>query len=461
MTTTSPSALPTASPSLPLRLAALARIDFSNTPARIASARNICIGLCFAFFSFFIAYHSYLTHAFQTIGINSAPSIVLAEQIRHQLALADSLFSLASSAQGAERQAHARKGLEALDRARDQIVAAGANVTYGEEELAPLRKLGRALGAYDQAIAAAAARNFDFELVRPASIIMREAALPAATALDEANSDHLEKAFSSHGANALVSGLPAMFLCAALLIALLWAQLDLYRRTNRTLNAGYLAATAGALAFSIVCAFSMIAAEGSLKIAKRDAFDSVHALWLAKSVAEQARSERALMLLTSGRPSDFAVPEAAWTLLSGKISPLDAKGLRLAVSDSRKFGGFLGTAFANITFDGERAELVAASKAWATFIDLLPPSLAAAARSSKLAPGSPAANDLLGSSLAFDDFSLHIDRAIQINQSVFDQEVNKAMSRLRILPWLAALLLALVCAGAFFGSKPRLDEYRF
>jgi hypothetical protein len=441
-------------------LSSLARLDFSTTPARVRSARNLCCALGAVFFTFFIAYHGYLTHAFKIIGRDSAPSIVMAEKISHQLAVADARFSVAAGSTGNARMEQTRLGMDALNQARDLLVAASSNLTYGEEELAPLRKIARSMGSYDQAIAAAASRGYPFEMVHAASMIMRENALSGASSLDQVNLMHLERAYNQHGRNALVSALPALALGIMLFLALLWSQLDLFRRTNRALNAGYLAATVATLFFFIFCAFSMLAAEGALKIAKHDAFESVHALWLAKSVAQQAKSERALMVLASGKASDFSAPEAAWSALSEKISPLDSAGLRLAVSDSRKFGGFLGKAFANITFDGERAELVGAAKAWSSYINL-PPALIIAARSEKIDPVSAQGLALMGNEAAFDEFSSRLDRAIAINQTIFDKEVDIAMGRLSPLPWLAVALIFILWGGVFFGAKPRLDEYHF
>lgn len=440
---------------------ALLRPDFSNTPGRVRTVRNLCMALALGFCAFFMAYQGQLLHTFKVIGRDSAPSIIMAENIRYLLADANA-FALQAGAQSdpAARSANFEEARKKLDRARGLIVEASSNITYGDEERVPLTDIAKALGAYDQALGSAATSGFDYTTLARADQIMRDKALAAASALDQANYVHLDKAFASHAANALGSAIPALSLALVLMAFLLWAQVDLFRHTNRILNKGYLGASFACLFFFLLASFYTLTAESALRIAKKDAFDSIHALWMAKSVAYEAKSSRTAMVLASGKPADVDARQLQYLGFARRISSLDAAGLRMAVLDGRKFGGYLGDEFANITFDGERDAALAAAKGWACYSDIDPSSVVAL-KASRLDLASQPAQDVNGKPGCFEAFSAGIDKAIAINQRVFDEEVDKAMSRISYLPWLAIGCLMLCLGGCYFGAKPRLDEYRF
>ena len=419
------------------------KIDWSNTPSRIRSGRNICILLSGLFFGMFMGYHSDLSHDFKTIGRDSAPSIVLAENIRFLLASANTNALLAASEKtnNEARSADIKNARKLLDEARERVVDASSNITFGDEERKPLTKLINAIGAYDQALGNAIAHDYNNNDMFVADDILQNKALPAASELDQANFNHLANAYESHKKNTYISAIPALGLAAALFCFLLWTQIDIFRQTNRVLNKGYLVASVTCVLFFLVSSFYTLSAESALKIAKKDAFESVHALWLTKSVAYQAKGERVAMTLTEKKSASYLMHERKWEALSRKIVDTKSNNWRETMTLNKGRGVYMEDAFANITFEGEREGLKAAVKGWVDFLD--------------------SENNLQKEEKGFENFSKGIDLTLNINQKVFDQEVDIAMSRLSMLPWMAVVMLLACIGGCYFGSKERLDEYRF
>src|SRR5439155_1072162 len=75
---------------------------------------------------------------------------------------------------------------------------------------------------------------------------------------------------------------------AALILTLLMAQAFLARRTRRILNVGLALATLLAAGFTIYVASAIGQAREHLRIAVDDAFDSIHVLYVARSLAYDA-----------------------------------------------------------------------------------------------------------------------------------------------------------------------------
>lgn len=449
---------------------ALGRIfPFTNTADRIRSGRNLSIAFAGLFFLTFMAYHSYISRAFKTIGLEAAPAIVLTEQLRSALAGANASAMQAAASSSPERETELAASQKLLGDARQIAIAASASSAEKSKERVLLEKIVQSLGAYDQALGAAQATGFGYKSMSAANEIMQSQILPAASEIDEIHYDRMSAAYVAHKSNTIATALPAALLALGLAWALVWTQLEFFLVSNRIFNKGYLLASVAFLGFFLICAFSTIAAENALKVARNDAFESIRPLWQARSAAEEARSERAALLLASGNPAETLLKAKAWGASSTKISPLNSEGLRAAISDKmsatsssggRAFGGLLGKLFANITFAGERDALLAMGQGWSYYADLSPAEIERNT-TKKIEANSVQGAVILGNSARFDEFKNGLQAALNINQKIFDQEISIALARLALLPWLAMGMIACVVLGCYFGAKERLDEYRF
>ena len=81
---------------------------------------------------------------------------------------------------------------------------------------------------------------------------------------------------------------------------MLWLSVFLSRRTNRTLNPGLALAALVTAALLIYCLQATGRGQRALKVAKEDAFTSMHALWRARAVAHSANADESRYLLDAG-----------------------------------------------------------------------------------------------------------------------------------------------------------------
>ncbi len=120
---------------------------------------------------------------------------------------------------------------------------------------------------------------------------------------------------------------------------------------------------------------TMRAGQNDLKVAKKDAFDSVVALDTGRSIAATNADESRYLI----DPERAAQYQAAFLAKSLEITKLptpvtiytfDAT-LAPEIADAEKgridFGGYLGTELNNVTFPGERRAALATLQAWATY----------------------------------------------------------------------------------------------
>lgn len=468
MANMTPSTVPSRASLLARSLRAGAK-SLSGATGRISAGRNLTIVFAGLFFITFMAYHSYVSRAFNVIGLEAAPAIVLTEQLRSALSGANASAMQAAASSPPEREAQLASAQKLLAQARQLSIAASASAPEKSKERALLEKIVQSLGSYDQALGAAKATGFGYASMAAANEIMQANILPSASMIDDIHYERMARAYDAHKANTLATALPAALLALALAWVLMWTQLEMFRVTNRIFNKGYLLASIAFLGFFLISAFSTIAAENALTVARVDAFESIRPLWQARSAAEEARSERAALLLASGNPAETLAKAKAWSASSTKISPLNAEGMRAAVADrdsgsaserGRAFGGLMGKLFANVTFAGERDALLAMGLGWGYYADLSQDEIARNT-SAKIEANSVQGNIILGNGARFAEFKNGLQAALNINQKVFDQEISIALARLALLPWLAMGMLACVVMGCYFGAKERLDEYRF
>lgn len=408
----------------------------------------------------------------QTIGRDSAPSIIAAQSIKWNLA--DMHGNVIRQFLGTPDQARDAANLYRQRRANvtDGLLAAAQNITYGDAERVPIRNLMNGLAGYDEAVAQASAlasrprgEEMAMARLRNADAIMAATLVPSAEALDKANQDALDHGYSQE--QSLSGHSTALFvICSLVLITVLvGAQGLLQRRMHRRLSPALIAATLLTIVWTCSSFAALRAETHDLKVVKEDAFDSIGAMWRARADAYDAQSHLALSLLDSASApaakEAFERDSSSLAKLSGGLTfealqPLVDRG-----EVPELFQGYIAAELRNITFEGEREAAVEMLQQYAHYIAVV-----RGLRETDRRGEHPKAVALcLGDSSdqargALTAFDAALAKVLDINQKEFDRAVVRGFEDVDGLGfWIIAvgLITALL---AHFGLLQRLKEYR-
>jgi hypothetical protein len=405
----------------------------------------------------------------QTVGKDTAPSIIAAQHIKSSLADMDAnAANELLGAPGAMPQAVAAYEARRVE-ASKALIAGAENITYGDSERNPILALQVGLGSYERLIQKAR----DLHATSPAATVAayREAAalmdgtlLPAADALDQANHQVLEHSYDSQSSRSFAARTFVLFAGVLSLLALAAVQLFLSDRMHRTVNPALLVATLLTLILAIYAWQAMQRERSQLKVAKEDAFTSIHALWRARAIAYQANGDESRYLLD---PANAKEHEDAFLQKSQSLASLPTDRSREQVIASLQrgahvndFSGYLADELNNITFDGEREAAIQSLTTWEAYLDV-----DTMIRQLQRQGQTRQAIELcLGnaqgqSNWTFDQFDRALLATLDINQKAFDASVDKglsAVSALEIKALVVAIVIALLC---FLGLAPRIREY--
>lgn len=437
----------------------------STTPGRLKAAGGAISLLALLLWSLA---HSAIGIAYtgvQTIGKDSVPSIVAAQQLEASLADMDAnadngFFSRGTKAALAAYETDRQK-------ACSMLVSAAKNITYGDEEQAPILAIQDSLQVYIGLVERSRTLGYPkgLDTLRQASDLMHSKLIPAAEALDAANFKHLNIAYEN-----AQSGLPAargLLLAGGFLtlLVLLATQAYLLARMKRIINPGLASATVVLLIWLMATFNTTTAIQHALKVAKKDAFDSIDAMMRARSVAYDANGDESLYLLEHGSRSSPDVVqklEASFRQKSAMIADTQftPEVISQAQEGNVKFKGYLGDELANITFDGEKQAAINAVTTFAAYMQM-DAHLRELENSDK---HQEAVEFCTGtqegqSNWGFAQFDAAIGKVIEINQAAFDNQIARGFRALSWLPagaTIAALLIALL---SWVGLTPRIREY--
>lgn len=306
---------------------------------------------------------------------------------------------------------------------------------------------------------------------RQATDLLRTRLLPAAAKLTDQHAQALEMRYRSDRGRILAVRVAVIVLGTLALAVLVAMQVWLFRRFRRLLSPALAAATCAALA-GLLLATGLLGGEAEhLRVAKKDAFDSVLALTRARAVSYDANADESRYLLDRDRAATYQQAyldksQQLLTLAGADLAGYDQR-LQQAIgayqSDRSLVGwqGFLGTEFRNITFAGERTAAETTLLRYQVYErdDRRIRALAVAGRPNdaiafctSYAPGD--------SNYAFNRYDQALAGLIGINTRAFGQAVADGQHDLRAWQWglwpVWAAVLALVVAGI----RPRLAEYR-
>ena len=424
-----------------------------------------------------------LKHSAQTIGRDTVPSIVAAQEIRAHLArmnadLADALLAKGSQSDNAWLDLeHERFVLS------DKIVSAAQNITFGDAERAPI--LWIADYVQDYAVLAGRVReavaldpNHGFNgaanaALRDAVTLMDDTLLPLADKLNDANEQVLNRSWTK-SRNIGLGGTILMLACGVPTVAVLVVlQFLLFRRTRRILNPCLALATVIAVLTMLYMASVNSSAARELVNAKENAFDSVNALSKGRAIAYAANADESLYLLDAEwkRHYQDAFRAEMTALAAINIDQPGVADYMKGVLDGFKrakcppksfaFTGLVADELRNVTFAGECEAAVDLFKKLAVYegIDTRIRALDASGQH-EAAIALDIGTEIDQSDWAFEQFGKALAATIAINQREFDKSIGRAFSILSPLEAIISISSVLILVLTFLGVRPRLSEYR-
>jgi hypothetical protein len=396
--------------------------------------------------------------AIKTLREDTAPSIVAAQELGAHLAELDTQLSATMLGTASDRDTAAE--LFELERSvvTRRLVDVASNMTLGDVDRIPVVVMQEELGRYLELAAraqwlyAGSDRDGALGLLRVATDVMHDRILPQAAALDRANRDDMDRRYDraqqasrQHDLEALASG-------GLLVAVLLSAQWFVRARMRRRIVPALLLATVLAGGFTAYLVGRFRDAREDLRVARDDAFNSIHLLWRARAIAYDARGDEGRFLLDRPRAGMY---QSAFFLKTSQLSsnardktpPVDARGLLL---DELR----------NITFVGERDAAKAALAALAEYVEvderirrLETQGQHAQAVDLDIGTGGAQAR------AAFDRLDAAFERTTAINQDAFDAVLVVADRGLRRAEWLDPALALAIALAAWMGIRSRLREY--
>lgn len=411
--------------------------------------------------------------AMSTIARDSAPSIVAAQDIR--FALADLDANAANYLIGTAQ--HRAAAVNAIEQRRvhvaDALVRAAENITYGDDERVPIKAMSLQFGLYLERVAEARLLHDRGEeagardAYQAATRLMHDDLFKQADALDAVNKAHLDGAYASQAVANEGAEVLAGMVGVALTAVLLWTQLFLARRMHRAVNPLLLTATILTIAFTVYLVGRFNEAREDLRVATKDAFDSIYALSHARAIAYDINGDESRYLLDSspgrGFEKDFdrnvalltTRPDAAKSELSAEAKRLVKHGQK-----SSSYAGYFWDELANITFAGEADAATSTVVAFREYyrIDRRMRSLE---RSGK---HDDAVELCIGtrtdeSNAAFDAFDHALVATTKINQEAFDARVTQGDLGLKRASMWDPGLAGVIALLGWVGLRARRREY--
>ncbi len=308
-------------------------------------------------------------------------------------------------------------------------------------------------------------------LYRQATDLLKTGLLPAATSLTKANSGALEHTYETTRSRTrrtialtALSGLAVAGAMAAL-------QIVLARRFHRRFNPLLLLATL-ATGVVTIAGLSMFSTESEhLRVAKKDAFDSVVALSQARAIGYDANADESRYLVDPARGQEYEQAFLAKTQQLAGLPSVSLASYPAALAGARDayerdhtaigWGGYLGTEFHNITFPGER-DLAERTLDGFLAYQQDDPRMRALSRQGRIqdAVRFNTAYTPGNSNYDFDRYDRSLDSLIGLNRSYFQRSIAAGEDDIggwSLIPW-AAMIAVIVLAAA--GIRPRLAEYR-
>ncbi|MCY7272419.1 MAG: hypothetical protein LH702_01400 [Phormidesmis sp. CAN_BIN44] len=421
-------------------------------------------------------------NAIKTVGRDTVPSIITAQRLKDGMAGMDAfaaseflvpssntqssfLEPLQKDVDGATIQSYNERYRSVTER----LIAAANNITY-DEEREPIQTMQLGIGEYvakiQQARDAHARRDQPATLAAylSAAEILDNTLLPAADRLDQANLKVLDRAYSEQK----FASARSLFLITIVMLGLtgilVILQLFLSQRTRRTFNSFLLSATAIALLFLVHTIGSLLSASNHLKVAKEDAFDSMHSLRQARSLTYGANADESRYLLDV---RNAATHEQAFFNKVNQIathpSGQTLEQITLLAQQGTKFPGltgFLGEELINVTFTGERQAVIDNLSALSQYLQI-DKQIRQLQQSGKYREAIALhVGDNPGEAhWAFDQTRKANQKAYDVNDKAFKDAIARGDQDLEGFEIKSAIVTITIALLVLLGVMPRLKEY--
>ncbi|KAA2255211.1 hypothetical protein F0L68_28735 [Solihabitans fulvus] len=423
------------------------------------------------------------------IGHQAAPQVAASADLRFALSDLDAqVANVLLVGTDAEFAGNRRQALDTYEKRRVQVDAdvqqVAANGGADPSTQRSIRTVLDDLGRYEALAGEALLLNENshdpvgrpgaktLDLYRQATGVMAHA-LKAAQELTNANHRILGDAYAvSHGDTSWSQSL-VMLLGILVCGALVLLQLYLRWRLRRLVNPAVAVATLLVACLTVAAIVLLVNEQDKLKVAKKDAFDSVVALSEARALSYDANADESRYLLDQDHAADYerAFHEKAEQIatlpgvndLGQYVQALDDAAARYQ-RDPRdvRFDGLFGTEVRNVTFDGEQAAAEHLLAAYSTY-QRDDQGLRSLSRSGQLrqAVAFDVGTTSGTSNYDFGRYDEALQSVIAINKQAFDTALSEGEAALSGWTWLIPGLAVLVMlALVVLGVRPRLAEYR-
>jgi hypothetical protein len=288
--------------------------------------------------------------------------------------------------------------------------------------------------------------------------------IPQAEELNRVNSQQLEKTYADQSfRNGGISFLIAI-VGLALIVILVVIQIFLYQRMRRIFNLPLLGATAIAIIFLGYTLNSLLGATFNLKIAKQDAFDSLHSLRQMRSLSYKANADESRYLLdrvnATGHERSFNEKVARIITIPPNQSVASVITNTTQSRNTPGITGLFADELNNITFKGERELSIDTFKAFNDYL-AIDKQIRQFASSGKIAEAialgigtKPGESDW-----AFDRYKNIHTQLMDLNKKEFEDNIKLGEEHLDNFEMIASVALGSIAILTLFGLRPRLREY--
>jgi hypothetical protein len=387
--------------------------------------------------------------AAEDVATRSAPLGVRTQELYRALADADATAAAALLGGGIESPETRARFQAALDQAGRSLAEAAPDVSGAQAR--HLATVSRELPHYAQLVERARAANRGGQTVggswqRTASKLMRDTLLPAAFELHQGTQKRLR---ADHDRATAVPW-PAIGAAAAVVVALVAAQVLLARRTRRILNIGLVLATAAMLASGLWLVAGLAGARADLDRSRGDGWGPMEKVAQARFATLQAYGDEGLTLVMRGIDNN-EYEDDQQRVFADLVGSADGAG----------DGGVLAEAARLSAGDkGTRARIEEATRAvrdWRTahgeVLTLYGEGRFADAVAAVIGPRGP-------SRVAFDRADAALADAARQDQEDFERAVASGRDGMAGIGVGAAVLAAVAALGVVDGIRRRVGEYR-
>lgn len=403
----------------------------------------------------------------KTVGQDSAPSIIAAEKIGATLADANAnAMNAILIGEKTKNDTYWKAYRSDIDTAHDNLITAAQNITYPPERTAILAMQTK-LSDYESIMGRTQGKPIQEAMPDfvAAQNLMQQNILPKSQKLDEINFKELNDSYKNQASSHSVNMKIYIFTVILLFGILIKVQYYLFHKTKRMANIGLVVATIMCLVFQFYTVSTFVAAQTNLKVAKEDAFDSLHALWQARAIAYNSNADESLFLIYHGNTSVQNQVTIDFHNKAKQITDIDPQIAATTVvkpGSAYKFGGYLGNELANITFSGEKEAATTTLIQWAEYIKI-DQQIRSLEKQGKyqdalqlnIGTNSGQSNYVFG---LFDEA---LGKTLEINQNQFDVNIEKNFRILNKFPYILGVTAILIIIACVVGLKARIDEYRF